>query len=84
MQRGAERAGLVGLAHSLFHLTQDLGFAQHHRVQPCGDAKRVSSRGTVFGRVRIGAELGRADPALRSQPLGGRLHQVAHVVRIDR
>jgi hypothetical protein len=42
VQRGAQRAGFVGLAHRLLHLAQDLRLAQHHRIQPGGHAEGVA------------------------------------------
>ena len=48
VQRRAQRAGLVGLAHGLLHLAQDLRLAQHHRIEPGGDAEGVARRGAVF------------------------------------
>jgi hypothetical protein len=32
-------------AHGLLHLAQDLGLAQHHRIQPAGHAEGVARRG---------------------------------------
>ena len=45
VQRGAERAGGVGLAHRLLHLAEDLRLAEHHRIEPAGDAERMPRRG---------------------------------------
>ncbi len=39
--RGAER---FGLCRGLLHLTEDLGLAQHHRLQAAGDREQVPSR----------------------------------------
>jgi hypothetical protein len=33
---------VVGLAHGLLHLAEDLRLTQHHRVQPAGDAEGVA------------------------------------------
>src|SRR3546814_6354742 len=40
MQQSAQRAGLLGRAHGVFHLTENLRLAQHHGIQPAGHAKR--------------------------------------------
>jgi hypothetical protein len=40
----ARRAGLLGLAVSLFQLAQDLRFAEHHGVEPTGHAKDMPNR----------------------------------------
>ena len=35
---------LLGLAHRLLQLAEDLRLAEHHRIEPAGDAKRVARR----------------------------------------
>ena len=42
VQCGAHRTGVFGGAHGVFHLAQYLRLAQHHRVEPAGDAKGVA------------------------------------------
>ena len=42
VERDAQRACAVGGAHGVFHLAQNLRFAQHHAVQPAGYAKGVA------------------------------------------
>jgi hypothetical protein len=42
VQRGAQGAGVLGGAHGVLHLAQDLRLAQHHRVQPAGHAEGVA------------------------------------------
>ena len=44
VQQRAQGAGLFGGLHRLLHLPEDLGFAQHHRIQPAGDAEGVLHR----------------------------------------
>ena len=53
VQRGAERAGLVGLAHRLLHLAEDLRLAEHHRVEAAGDAERMARRRPSLQHVRV-------------------------------
>ena len=84
MQRGAERAGRVGLAHRLLHLAEDLRLAQHHRIEPGGDAEGMARRGAVFQHVGVGLELGRRDAAVLGQPVDGRPDQGRPVRRMRR
>jgi hypothetical protein len=56
VQRAAERARLVGLAHRLLHLAQDLRLAEHHRVEAGGDAER---RGAPQARFSAGGRSSR-------------------------
>ena len=44
VQQETQCAGLLGLAHRLFHLSQYLRFAQHHGIQPAGHTERVLYR----------------------------------------
>ena len=49
-------------AHRVLHLAEDLRLAQHHRVEPAGDAERVAHRLLVAAACRgSGAELAGAD-----------------------
>jgi len=41
VQQQPEGSRFLGGLHRLFHLPEDLGFAQHHRVEPRGDAEGV-------------------------------------------
>ena len=43
---------LVGLAHRLLHLAEDLRLAEHHRIEPAGDAERVPRGGAAFAARR--------------------------------
>ena len=42
VQIRAQAAGLVGRADGVLDLPQDLRFAQHHRIEPGGDAEGVA------------------------------------------
>ena len=44
VERDAEGAGLVGGAHGVFHLAQDLRLAKHHGVQSAGHPEGVARR----------------------------------------
>ena len=53
VQRDAQRTGILGGAHCVFYLAQDLRFTQHHRIQTTGDAERVARGVRVFERVGV-------------------------------
>ena len=69
VQRGAERAGRVGLAHGLLHLAEDLRLAQHHRIEPTGYAKGMAGSLPVFKDVCMVRELVAAHAAHLRQPV---------------
>jgi hypothetical protein len=80
VQRGAERAGRIGLAHGLLHLAEDLGLAQHHRIEAGGHAEHVARGIAVLEHVAVVEQLAARDAALRGQPFGHRAHQRAGLV----
>ena len=55
LQRRAERAGAVGLAHRLLELAEDLRLAEHHRIEPARDAEGVARRRAAFEHVGVRA-----------------------------
>jgi hypothetical protein len=56
VQCGAQCACGFGSAHRVFHLAQDLRFAQHHRIEPAGHAERVAGNEAVFQSVGVRAQ----------------------------
>ena len=72
---------VVGLAHRLLHLAEDLRLAQHHRVEPAGDAEGVARRGAVLAARRRASAAAPAltPPRSASQSTRG-LHQRRGVV----
>jgi hypothetical protein len=75
VQRGAQGAGFVGLAHRLLHLAQDLRLAQHHRIQARRHAEGVAGGRTVFQHVGVVLQVVGADAACGSQPRHRGCHQ---------
>ena len=53
MQCGANGAGVFCCAHRVFHLAEDLRFAQHHGVQPAGHAKSMACGFVVVQCVAV-------------------------------
>ena len=43
VQKNAQSMIFLSCFHSLFHLTDDLSFAEHHRIQAGGDSEGVAS-----------------------------------------
>jgi hypothetical protein len=60
---------IFGGAHGVLHLAQDLGFAQHHRVEPAGHTKGVARRLRIFQGVDVGPQHGGGDAAAMGQPV---------------
>ncbi|MCY1533162.1 hypothetical protein D9M68_684750 [compost metagenome] len=71
VERAAERAGGFGRAHGVFHLAEDLGFAQHHGVEPAGHAKGVARGFVVVQGVGVRAQQGGGHAAALGQPAEG-------------
>jgi hypothetical protein len=69
VQRGAHGAGVFGGAHRVFHLAQDLRFAQHHGVEAAGHAKGVAGDLVALQRVGMRAQQGGRNAAVVRQPL---------------
>ena len=53
IQRGLEGALQARRLPGLLDLTQDLGLAQNHRIQPCRDPEQVTHGGIVFVVVQV-------------------------------
>ncbi|MPN15807.1 hypothetical protein SDC9_163143 [bioreactor metagenome] len=51
VERGAQHASRLGGAHGILHLAEDLCLAQHHRIEPAGNAEGVARDQIVFQRV---------------------------------
>jgi hypothetical protein len=73
VQQQAQGAGFFSGLHRLFHLTQNLGFAQHHRIQPGGDAERVLRGLFLRQRIEVRREFVPADLVEIGQPLRHRI-----------
>ena len=69
MQGGAQGAGGICFAHRLLHLAQDLGLAQHHRVEPGGDPEGMACGVLVLEHIGVLPQLFAADAALRREPV---------------
>ena len=69
MQGAAKSARLLGRAHGVFELTQDLRFAQDHGVQTCGNTKCMACGGFVLQGVDVALQLMAAHAAAACQPL---------------
>jgi hypothetical protein len=77
VQRGAQGAGGLGLAHRLLHLAQDLRLAQHHGVQAAGDAEGMPGGLRPLQHVGVLGQLRAAHAAGLRQPVDGRRQQLA-------
>ena len=69
VQQQAEGAGLLGGLHRLFHLAEDLRFAQHHRIEPGRDAERVLCGFFARQRIQVGRQFAPLDVVEIGQPL---------------
>ncbi len=68
VQVGAKRAGFTGGAYRILQLAQDLGLAQHHRIQPAGHAERMAHGFGLRQRVQVGSELAGRHVMVLRQP----------------
>jgi hypothetical protein len=84
VQRAAQRAGLVGLAHGFLHLAEDLGLAQHHGIEARRHAEGVARGLAVLADVGVGRELAAADPALLGQPVERGPRDLGGLARVGR
>ena len=75
VERGAQRTRMLGCAHCVLHLSQNLRLAQHHRVQPAGNAESMAGDRAVFQRVRMRAQHFAADTAAVRQPVQRVVHR---------
>ena len=69
VQQETQRAGLLGLAHRLFHLPEYLRFAQHHRIQSARHAERMLHRLFARQRVKIRLDLLARQLVILRQPV---------------
>ena len=70
---GAQSTGVGCGAYGVLHLTQNLGFTQHHGVEPAGHPKRMA-RGIVFLQgVSVGLQSIGTDAARVGEPVQGLL-----------
>jgi hypothetical protein len=68
-------------AHGLLHLPEDLRFAEHHRIEPAGDAKGVAHGIPVRMRVEVGFDRMRGDTTVVRQPIDRRLRRVGLAIQ---
>ena len=59
MQVRTQGASLLGRSYGVFHLTEDLRFAQHHRVESTGHPKSVSYGLVARERVGMASDIAR-------------------------
>ncbi len=64
----AQSARRFGAAHRLLHLAENLRLAEHHRIEPAGDAKGVRDRAILRQRVDIRMERLGGHPVEALQP----------------
>jgi hypothetical protein len=69
VQQQAECAGFLGGGDRLLHLSKDLGFAEHHRIEARGDAERVLRGLFARQRIQVGCEFAAVDVVEVGQPL---------------
>src|SRR5271155_2592446 len=70
VEHGTRRALFVRRAVGLAHLAEDLGFAQKHRVQPSGNAKKMPDRVAIVMMVKGVGQNVRADGMKFAQKRG--------------
>ena len=68
MQQSAQRAGLVGGTHGIFHLTQNLGLAQDHGIQTAGHAERMADGVVLVMAVQVRAQRAGVQAVVLGQP----------------
>ena len=69
MQQRAHRARLLGVAHRILYLPQDLRLTDHHRVQPAGNPKHVTNGITLWIGVKVGRDVVERDMMKARQPI---------------
>lgn len=67
-QQRTDGAGLAGHGVGRFHLTENLRFAQHQRIEPGGDAHHVTNSRIVFMHIGTGAQFVEAQMVIIGQP----------------
>ena len=70
-QGAAQRARLIGNAHRIFELPQNLRLAQHHRVQTAGHSEGVARCLGIAQGVGVAAQRMGGDAAALRQPVQG-------------
>ena len=80
MQQRAQGAGAFGGVHRLFQLAENLGFAQHHRVQSAGDTEGVLDRFVLRQSVEMRLDGLLFDVVVVRQPFDGLLRVVGVAV----
>ncbi|SOZ14370.1 hypothetical protein CBM2609_A170033 [Cupriavidus taiwanensis] len=76
VQVRAERAGFAGGAHRVLELAQDLGLAQHHRIEPAGHAEGVPHGFGLRQRVQVRRQLRGRHVVMLRQPAQGVLEAI--------
>ena len=69
MQQAAEGARRFGGARRLLHLAEDLRLADHHRIEPRGDAEGVAHRLLVGQGIEVLLQVRGAETMIVRQPL---------------
>ena len=82
VQRRSQRAGFARDAHGFLHLPEDLRFAEHHRIEPAGDAEGMAHRIMVRVGVEVGFDRVRGNTAVIGQPVDRRLRRVGLTVEL--
>jgi hypothetical protein len=77
-----KRPGLFGGARRLLHLAENLRLAQHHRIQPGGDAEHVAHGILLRMLVEVGMDLLRRQRMVLGQPVGGELRMLGGAVQL--
>ena len=70
VQIGAHRAGVFGALGRVLHLTEDLRFAQHHRVEAGGNPKCMAHGLILIERVEVRGQHGRINAVILREPSG--------------
>ena len=83
LQRAAQGAGGIGLAHRLLELAEDLRLAEHHRVEPAGDPEGMAGRRRPFEHVGMRTQGVARHAAHAGQPVDGRLHGLSVGTHVD-
>ena len=68
MQVGAQRLGFLGAAGRVLHLSKNLRFTQHHRVQSAGDAKCMPNCALTWQGVQMFRQLATGYPTVIGDP----------------
>ncbi|OIQ80212.1 hypothetical protein GALL_380470 [mine drainage metagenome] len=82
-QRAAQRAGLGRGAHRVLHLAEDLRLAQHHRIEPAGDAEGMAHGAVLHQPVAVLEQFAGVQVALARQPVDQRLARVVGRGAVD-